>query len=94
MVEQSPGHSRAWGYLGLAFQRLGDYERASYAFPAGGHDGDGAAPPRDGGTGGALSIRPEPPAPAKAEMRRAAGEALAEMERGDAPFRPAEPRPS
>ena len=27
VVEQSPGHSRAWGYLGLAFQRLGDYEQ-------------------------------------------------------------------
>src|SRR5258706_9944753 len=29
VVEQQPGHSRAWGYLGLAFQRMGDYERAS-----------------------------------------------------------------
>lgn len=37
-VEQSPGHSRAWGYLGLALQRLGDYERASQAFLSGGHD--------------------------------------------------------
>lgn len=39
VVEQNPAHSRAWGYLGLAFQRLGDYERAGYAFSAGGHDG-------------------------------------------------------
>lgn len=38
VVEQSPSHGRAWGYLGLAFQRLGDYERASHAFAAGGHD--------------------------------------------------------
>ncbi|MEZ4301033.1 MAG: tetratricopeptide repeat protein [Polyangiaceae bacterium] len=38
VVEQNPNHSRAWGYLGLAFQRLGDYERASHAFAAGGHD--------------------------------------------------------
>ncbi|MFO0591934.1 MAG: tetratricopeptide repeat protein [Polyangiaceae bacterium] len=38
VVEQNPHHSRAWGYLGLAFQRLGDYERASHAFAAGGHD--------------------------------------------------------
>ena len=30
----SPGHSRAWGYLGLAFQRLGDYERALPAHDA------------------------------------------------------------
>lgn len=38
VVEQNPNHSRAWGYLGLAFQRLGDFERASHAFAAGGHD--------------------------------------------------------
>ncbi len=37
VLELSPGHSRAWGYLGLAFQRLGDYERACQAFVAGGH---------------------------------------------------------
>jgi uncharacterized protein (AIM24 family) len=85
VVEQSPGHGRAWGYLGLAFQRLGDYERASYAFQAGGHDGMARRLVDMSATGGALSIRPEPPAPAKAEMRRAAGDALAEMD-GDAPF--------
>ncbi len=38
VVEQNPNHSRAWGYLGLSFQRLGDFERASHAFAAGGHD--------------------------------------------------------
>jgi uncharacterized protein (AIM24 family) len=89
VVEQSPGHSRAWGYLGLAFQRLGDYERASYAFQAGGHDGMARRLIEMAASGGALSIRPEPPAPAKAELRRAAGEALAEID-GEAPFRPAE----
>ena len=89
VVEQSPGHSRAWGYLGLAFQRLGDYERASYAFTAGGHDGMARRLIEMAATGGALSIRPEPPAPAKAELRRAAGEALAEMDR-EAPFHAAE----
>jgi uncharacterized protein (AIM24 family) len=91
VVEQSPGHSRAWGYLGLAFQRLGDYERASYAFQAGGHDGMARRLIEMTATGGALSIHPEPPAPSKAEMRRAAGEALVEMD-GDAPFRADEGR--
>jgi len=38
VVEQNPSHARAWGYLGLSFQRLGDFERASHAFAAGGHD--------------------------------------------------------
>jgi len=91
VVEQSPGHSRAWGYLGLAFQRLGDYERASYAFQAGGHDGMARRLIDMAATGGALSINPEPPAPAKAEMRKAAGDALAEMDR-EAPFHSAERR--
>jgi uncharacterized protein (AIM24 family) len=91
VVEQNPGHSRAWGYLGLAFQRLGDYERASYAFQAGGHDGMARRLIEMAASGGALSIRPEPPAPAKAELRRAAGDALAEMDR-DAPFRADEGR--
>ena len=90
VVEQSPGHSRAWGYLGLAFQRLGDYERASYAFSAGGHDGMARRLVEMAATGGALSINPEPPAPARAEMRRVAGDALAEIEHGDEPFRSAE----
>jgi uncharacterized protein (AIM24 family) len=38
VLEVDSSHSRAWGYLGLAFQRLGDFERASHAFAAGGHD--------------------------------------------------------
>ncbi len=85
VVEQSPGHSRAWGYLGLAFQRLGDYERASYAFQAGGHDGMARRLIEMAATGARSPSAPEPPAPAKAEMRRAAGDALAEMER-ETPF--------
>src|SRR5262245_42222722 len=38
VLEQNPRHQRAWGYLGLALQRLGEYERAGQAFAAGGHD--------------------------------------------------------
>lgn len=37
VLKLNPNHARAWGYLGLAFQRMGDYERASHAFAAGGH---------------------------------------------------------
>ena len=37
VIERDPSHARAWGYLGLAFQRLGDQERAIHAFQAGGH---------------------------------------------------------
>ncbi len=106
VVEQSPQHSRAWGYLGLAFQRLGDMERATYAFQAGGHDGmarrlnETSVPSVSG-----LSLRPEPPMPARAEARRAAAEALEEISRDDdttdvdglpsrGAFRPAEERRS
>ncbi len=37
VIVRDPSHTRAWGYLGLAFQRLGDLERAGHAFQAGGH---------------------------------------------------------
>lgn len=37
VIVKDPSHTRAWGYLGLAFQRLGDLERATHAFQAGGH---------------------------------------------------------
>lgn len=59
VVDQSPGHSRAWGYLGLAFQRLGDVERASYAFAAGGHDGMARRLVEMAIPGGGASLLPE-----------------------------------
>ncbi len=37
VIQRDPSHARAWGYLGLAFQRLGDLERAIAAFQTGGH---------------------------------------------------------
>lgn len=37
VVEHNPRHTRAWGYLGLAYQRLGDPERAAHAFESGGY---------------------------------------------------------
>jgi len=93
VVEQSPGHSRAWGYLGLAFQRIGDYERASYAFQAGGHDGMARRLIEMAATGGALSIRSDPPP--KGDTPRAPEVALLDPGRGahlDAP--PPPPPPS
>ncbi|EYF04675.1 tetratricopeptide repeat protein [Chondromyces apiculatus] len=38
VLEHAPNHQRAWGYLGLAHQRLGDNQRAINAFAVGGHD--------------------------------------------------------
>lgn len=34
-----PDNARAWGYLGLAFERLGDYMKAREAFVRGGQEG-------------------------------------------------------
>jgi Flp pilus assembly protein TadD len=36
-VRLQPEHRRAWGYLGLALQRLGELEQAQNAFERGGH---------------------------------------------------------
>nr|WP_240806982.1 tetratricopeptide repeat protein [Polyangium spumosum] len=38
VVSAHAGHKRAWGYLGLAHQALGDADRALHAFTRGGHD--------------------------------------------------------
>lgn len=32
VIRQAPDHRRAWGYLGLSFERLGEYARAQEAF--------------------------------------------------------------
>lgn len=37
VVHNNPAHRRAWGYLGLAFERLGDMEKAVHAFERGSH---------------------------------------------------------
>src|SRR5271165_2038274 len=36
-VSLQPEHKRAWGYLGLALQKLGEFEQAQAAFERGGH---------------------------------------------------------
>lgn len=37
LLALNPAHARAWGYLGLACERLGDLEQAQRAFEKGGH---------------------------------------------------------
>lgn len=97
VLEQNPRHNRAWGYLGLAFQRMGDYERASHAFAAGGHD---AMARRllemSGAPGAGLGIHPlradplpppPPTDPVDPEVRRVAGEAVQVLDRAGGGFR-------
>ena len=94
VVELNPGHSRAWGYLGLAFQRLGDYERAGYAFSAGGHDGMARRLVELSMTAAtSLSLRPAPPdpPPAQEEIRKVAGVAFQELDREAQAFRTDDP---
>jgi uncharacterized protein (AIM24 family) len=81
VVEQNPGHSRAWGYLGLAFQRLGDLDRASYAFAAGGYDAMARRLLEMGPSSASASRLPEPPVPARDDVRKATGEAFQELDR-------------
>ena len=38
VIEKEPEHGRAWGYLGLAWSRLGEYAKAREAFARAGHD--------------------------------------------------------
>ncbi len=90
--------SRAWPQprLGpwtasLPFQRPATTSAPATRSQAGGHDGMARRLMRYMAASGGPSSPSGPaslPAPAKAEMRRAAGDdALAEMDRGDAPFR-------
>lgn len=89
LVSLNPGHARAWGYLGLACERMGDIEKAEYAFRQGGHMqmarrmrarlGRGSAPPP-----------PEPSEPSQ-EIRDVAGAAYQELDAGELSFALAEP---
>ncbi len=89
VVEQNPSHSRAWGYLGLAFQRLGDYERAGYAFSAGGHDGMARRLVELSMTAAAsLSLRP--PSASQGDLSEVAAAALQEGDREAMTFRQSE----
>jgi tetratricopeptide (TPR) repeat protein/uncharacterized protein (AIM24 family) len=94
VVELNPAHSRAWGYLGLAFQRIGDFERAGYAFSAGGHDGMARRLVELSMTAAtSLSLRPGPPEPppAQEEIRKVAGVAFQELDREVQAFRTDDP---
>ncbi len=38
LVVAHPNHTRAWGYLGLAYERLSDYIKAEHAYNVAGHE--------------------------------------------------------
>jgi uncharacterized protein (AIM24 family) len=94
VVRGSPEHRRAWGYLGLAYERLGDFDKAESAFTRGGHTSmakkirdrrDQIVPP--------LADENVDPAESTA-IREAAAEAFQELDAGELSFALAEPATS
>lgn len=81
-------HARAWGYLGLACERLGDLAHAEHAFLQGGHTQMAKrVAARRGGSAQAIehSFRPTQ------EVRDVAGAAYQELDAGELSFALAEP---
>ncbi len=96
LVAKNPGHKRAWGYLGLAYERLDDFIKAEDAFDRGGHTqmarrmGERRAAPRSGPDVAALSRRT--PAPQNAsEARDVISIAFEELDAGELSFSLAAP---
>ena len=83
VIRRVPGHTRAWGYLGLVFERLGDYAKALAAFERAGQ------PQMARRMQALIDSQQEPQressAPERAELRAAAADAVQELDGGDAP---------
>ena len=94
VVQSNPAHRRAWGYLGLAFERLGDIEKAVHAFQRGSHTQ--MAKRLLERAEGALSVAPTPGVPASetAAVRAVASAAFAELDAGELSFSLATPERS
>jgi len=99
LVTQSPEHKRAWGYLGLAYDRLGDLEKAEESFTRAGHEAMAkrlaerresmSMPPPALPT--AQQVQAEQDREESAEIRKTAEVAFAELDSGELSFALAEP---
>ena len=87
VVHNNPAHKRAWGYLGLAFERLGDIDKALYAFESGSHT-QMARRLLERGKGATLPPPPPEAVPSteNAEIRAAASAAFEELDAGELSF--------
>jgi Flp pilus assembly protein TadD len=95
LVQLMPDNKRAWGYLGLAYERLGDLEKAEHAFERAGHAqmAKRVAAQREQG---ATAAQPEADGPASmrienAAIRATAAVAFQELDSGELSFALAEP---
>lgn len=91
-VRINPEHKRAWGYLGLALQKLGELDASQIAFERGGH-----AMMAKRVTERRRASMPAPPEPPPSEVdegvRSVAETAFSELDAGELRFSLAEPAP-
>lgn len=87
LLALNPNHSRAWGYLGLACERLGDLAQAERAFAQGGHQqmARRIAGRRDASPDASPEFQPTQ------EVRDVAGAAYQELDAGELSFALAQP---
>jgi uncharacterized protein (AIM24 family) len=86
VVAHNPAHKRAWGYLGLAFERLGDVDKAIHAFERGSH---GQMARRLLERGARPTVVPSPQtssSPQNVAVRAAAKAAFEELDAGELSF--------
>jgi hypothetical protein len=86
-VRLNPDHKRAWAYLGLALEKLGDIEQAQVAFDRGGHP-TMAKRLTDALRRSKAPLAPDPSLPG---VRDVAETAFLELDAGDLRFALAEP---
>jgi hypothetical protein len=83
VIRRVPDHKRAWGYLGLVYERLGDPAKALAAFERAGQSH--LARRMEEQLGQSIPPPSEPP-PERAELRRAVADAVQELDEDPSPF--------
>lgn len=90
LLTLNSNHSRAWGYLGLACERLGDLMQAEHAFREGGHAQMAKRIAARREVGGVFEPVAEESQPSR-EVREVAGTAYQELDAGELSFELAAP---
>ncbi len=90
VVRIHPEHKRAWGYLGLAYERVGEFDKAVSAFVQGGHTVM-AKRISDRRTGHSINATSAAQNAESVEIREAASQAFNELDAGELSFALAEP---